>query len=669
MGCVESSPARAVTEISNVGTRGQQIAQYEGNPEAFAHQSAKSQTGSDAHSSRRGTFSPDDHKDALVAFMMRSPLFAGKQSNRKLSYAVSGPAMNLQVDVVPRGVAIYTQGDPANEIAIIMSGSVSRHAEGEQPGKLGPDEIAGAVEFKHKIWYAASYVTEEETCIIRISQHMMEPSPGARTPSSLVGVQKHITEKGNIWITKVLGSVDLFSKRISKERLAKAAEAFRVRRVGAYERVYTLGENANAWYVLANGKAVATMSNDSDETAFSVTELKNITPGQGFGECALISKSKSPKRPITVSTLSDVVLLEITKQAFDKLISTAPDLRQEIIDAMRARTLLTGSSDASKFTRFLSPTKIEMLASMAAPVTFNPHQDVVSEGTVHHKTFYLIAEGVARVLKGIDETPVRELTPGEYFGELSLVTGRPHSATVRAGPKGLVCLAVNEDDFSRVFLDEPTVYAELRLRVLGAECNLRDILYQQDCRQAFMRHCEKEVAQENVQFYFAVEELEARGQHRIRKGVLKSLGYDIEAVIQSRFNHLVKTSHEIYDKFVDADAEMCVNLEDNHRRDLEAQFAAEEYSYEMFTPAKDAIYKLMAGDNFMRFETSQGLADVLRQIGPYDPEEEGRPRSMARKIQSIASRRERKRERKEFMAKQRTANRFDHSLIRAQIEE
>lgn len=664
MGCTQSSPELAPT-VATSFKEGQST--HDDDPTKILRKvsshaiSTYSEEALSTTGSQRGE---DDTGDLLQSFFLKSPLFAGGKSNRKLSYSFKYLENSLTVDILPANHLLYPRGAVAEEMAIIITGAVSRYAEGEVTKIFAANDIVGAIEVRYNLSYLANFKTDRKTFVIRIPKHLIT---GARIPPYLSGVKRHMAEEGNKWVSKVLSTVDILSKRISNERLSKAANLFNVTRVGPHQRLYTLGERALIWYVLAEGKVVATMSNDEDPTAFSVTELKTMQRGAAFGECALISKKKSPTRPMTVSTLTEVTLLTLDRAAFDRLGSTAPDLQQEIIDAMRTRTLLTINPESSKFTRFLSPTKIEMLATMAVPITFSPNADIMVEGSDHHKTFYLIAEGSADVFKGESEEFIRTLQTGEYFGELSLVTNRPHSATVRAGSKGVVCLAVSEDDFSRVFVDEPSVYAELRLRVLGPQSNLRDILYQRISREAFMRHCEKEVAQENVQFFFAVEELETHGTHRIRKEVLESLGYDIDKVIEARFRQLVSTAREIYFKFVDDSAPLCVNIDDYIRKDLAKLFESEEYAYDMFAPAKDAVYRLMEGDNFSRFHDSWEFEEVLDIIGPYDPEEKSRTRrSLARKMQSIASR---KRDRKNAQAEQRTVSRNDQTLLRDQIQD
>lgn len=67
---------------------------------------------------------------------------------------------------------------------------------------------------------------------------------------------------------------------------------------------------------------------------------------------------------------------------------------------------------------------------------------------------HVILDGRASV--SIRGTHVRDLGPGDWFGEISLIDGKPRSATVIAsGP--LTALAVPHHAFMTVLDDDPTV--------------------------------------------------------------------------------------------------------------------------------------------------------------------------------------------------------------------
>ena len=83
--------------------------------------------------------------------------------------------------------------------------------------------------------------------------------------------------------------------------------------------------------------------------------------------------------------------------------------------------------------------------------------------------FFVIVSGAARVVR--DGETIATLGPGDFFGELSVLDGRPRIAQVIAnGPT--TCLALATWDFEAVLLEQPKVALAI-LRGLAAR--LRDL--------------------------------------------------------------------------------------------------------------------------------------------------------------------------------------------------
>ncbi len=97
---------------------------------------------------------------------------------------------------------------------------------------------------------------------------------------------------------------------------------------------------------------------------------------------------------------------------------------------------------------------LERLADEATPVSVAAGQVVVSRGEAG-RHFYAIASGKAAV--DLDDGTIRELGPGEGFGEIALLRDVPRTATVRA-VEPLRIYAVERDDFiAAVTGHEPTL--------------------------------------------------------------------------------------------------------------------------------------------------------------------------------------------------------------------
>ena len=113
--------------------------------------------------------------------------------------------------------------------------------------------------------------------------------------------------------------------------------------------------------------------------------------------------------------------------------------------------------------RGLSRGQVKRLAGAAKQVTHPAGKAVSTEG-LGGLAFHYILEGRATVSK--DGRELRTLGPGDYFGEISMIDGRPRSATVSAVDTMKV-LAIPHQDFEAVIDNDPD-FARQLLKTLCA---------------------------------------------------------------------------------------------------------------------------------------------------------------------------------------------------------
>jgi len=88
-------------------------------------------------------------------------------------------------------------------------------------------------------------------------------------------------------------------------------------------------------------------------------------------------------------------------------------------DLLRLVPLFRGMTDRS----------FEAIANLASETTYVAGDELVRQGTPGRE-FIIIVSGRARVER--DGKQIRELGPGDFLGEISLVDGSPRTATVTA---------------------------------------------------------------------------------------------------------------------------------------------------------------------------------------------------------------------------------------------
>ena len=93
----------------------------------------------------------------------------------------------------------------------------------------------------------------------------------------------------------------------------------------------------------------------------------------------------------------------------------------------------------------LPPARLETAARQLAPVPMRAGEVVVREGDPADR-FYLIADGNLSVTQGPTDTHLRDLGPGDVFGEIGLLRQSPRTATVTATSDGSL-FALEADEF------------------------------------------------------------------------------------------------------------------------------------------------------------------------------------------------------------------------------
>lgn len=102
----------------------------------------------------------------------------------------------------------------------------------------------------------------------------------------------------------------------------------------------------------------------------------------------------------------------------------------------------------------LSPRELRGVAGAGRTVVHPPGHEVVVEGG-GSVGFHLILEGEALVEVGGQSRP--SLAKGDAFGEVSVLDGKPRSASVTAGPEGLTTFAITSWAFGGLLDKHPEV--------------------------------------------------------------------------------------------------------------------------------------------------------------------------------------------------------------------
>ena len=125
------------------------------------------------------------------------------------------------------------------------------------------------------------------------------------------------------------------------------------------------------------------------------------------------------------------------------------------------------------FLKGAGPELLEWVAETAQERSFAPGQTIVREGTAGREV-YIIVEGQVEVVKGqgAEEMVLSRRGPGQIFGEMGLVDGRPRSATIRA-LEPTTLLELSEAGMNSLLAEQPQLMYRT-MQVLSARLRESD---------------------------------------------------------------------------------------------------------------------------------------------------------------------------------------------------
>ena len=108
----------------------------------------------------------------------------------------------------------------------------------------------------------------------------------------------------------------------------------------------------------------------------------------------------------------------------------------------------------------LSKRSLTELAKIADEIDLRGGKEMTTQGS-RGREFFVLLEGEADVLK--DGRRINQMGPGDFFGEIALVSDTPRTATVTA-TSPVRALVITDRSFKRLMADTP----EIQSKVLSA---------------------------------------------------------------------------------------------------------------------------------------------------------------------------------------------------------
>ena len=130
----------------------------------------------------------------------------------------------------------------------------------------------------------------------------------------------------------------------------------------------------------------------------------------------------------------------------------------------------------------LDDARLRPLAEAARLCVYPQDAPIVEEGQTKEEaqdgdSLYLIVDGRVRVVRerGDDEQQLAGLGPGEFFGEMTVLDGKPRSATVIADVD-TQCLVLAKWDLMRAMRRDPDIAINMLAVMSGRLRSMQDLL-------------------------------------------------------------------------------------------------------------------------------------------------------------------------------------------------
>jgi len=237
---------------------------------------------------------------------------------------------------------------------------------------------------------------------------------------------------------------------VPPEELGSFIDRCTLHQLAAGEVLFRQGDAGDALYVVVSGE-VAVIDDGPPRI-----EMTRLGESSFFGEIALVTEEK---RTATVEAVLPTELLVFKRAAVEELCAAEPALLSVILSAVRERLVSRLIATSPLFAPFAGNERRELVERFRCRDA--PAGSVLIAQGLRADGLYVLLSGHADVLRYDDkgaERTVSSIRPGDFVGEMSLLTGKAAVATVRTATRALV-LHMPTGSFREVIMTHPQVLA------------------------------------------------------------------------------------------------------------------------------------------------------------------------------------------------------------------
>jgi CRP-like cAMP-binding protein len=216
-----------------------------------------------------------------------------------------------------------------------------------------------------------------------------------------------------------------FLSELAREPFLAVLSTLEVHRLEDAAIVTRQGDTGEALYLLASGELRVFVSQGESER-----EVARLFENTLFGEMALIT---GQPRSASVAAVGEADVLAVSREALTRVTVDLPIVREVLDRFTRERLIKNLLQTSPLFTPFTPAQQSDLLRRFDGH-DVEPGTEVIRQGEPALGLFVVLSGALEALADTADAGPVPlgRLSTGDIFGEMSLLSNQPTSATVRA---------------------------------------------------------------------------------------------------------------------------------------------------------------------------------------------------------------------------------------------
>ncbi|MBI5509180.1 MAG: cyclic nucleotide-binding domain-containing protein [Deltaproteobacteria bacterium] len=249
-----------------------------------------------------------------------------------------------------------------------------------------------------------------------------------------------------------LPTIPLFSD-LPKNAFIQLLEQMRMRSTLPGEVVIREGDVDTSMFIISHGKVKITKTSEKGSEVI----LAHLGDGTFFGEMALLSEAP---RSASVIAAEETLLFEVSRDVLDQVVANFPSVKNILLKFYRQR-LLSNLMATSPIFKPLDGEQRKSLVEKFKSREVPANEKILEEGQKGDGLYMLLA-GKVEVAKKTDgkKQVLAHLKEGDVFGEMSLLTNQPVSASIKTIRKSII-LKLPRKTFSEIVSTHPQLLAHI----------------------------------------------------------------------------------------------------------------------------------------------------------------------------------------------------------------